>query len=137
MRNYNVYRQTGIQRDKKRGLLKPLPILVRIWLEISIDFITGLPLTCSNQSTNIIVVIDCLSKTIILELIREITIESIVKILLMSLIRHYKILQAIILDYSLQFTSQMQKRLYYLLNIKRRLLIVYYLEINGAIKCAN
>ena len=43
LRNCDVCGRTTIWRDKKKGLLKPLPIPQRIWQEILMDFITDLP----------------------------------------------------------------------------------------------
>jgi hypothetical protein len=45
IRNCDVCGSATIWRQKKWGLLKPLPVPDRIWSEISIDFITGLPET--------------------------------------------------------------------------------------------
>jgi hypothetical protein len=52
-----------------------LPIPERIWKEVSIDFITGLPE--SEGCTNLIVVTDRLSKDVVLVGLKDITTESV------------------------------------------------------------
>ena len=47
---------------KSAGLLQPLPILGWKWEEISMDFITGLPLTQQGHDS-IWVIVDCLTKS--------------------------------------------------------------------------
>lgn len=42
------------------GLLQPLPILDRVWIDVSMDFIEGLP--SSNGYFVIMVIVDCLTK---------------------------------------------------------------------------
>ena len=51
VKNCDVCGRTSIWRDKKKGLLKPLPVPSQIWREISMDFITGLPPSCSDKIT--------------------------------------------------------------------------------------
>ena len=60
---YNGCGRNKSWRIKRRGFLKPLLILDRIWSEISIDFITDLPEL--EGYTNIVVVTDRLSKGIV------------------------------------------------------------------------
>jgi hypothetical protein len=68
IRNCDVSGRSTIWRDKKKGLLKPLPIPERIWQEISIDFVTDLPPTIGTQSTVLLVITDRLGKgTILIE----------------------------------------------------------------------
>ena len=69
VRNYNTCDKSKIWREQKLGLLKPLPIPKRIWSELSVDFITRL--APSKDCTSIMVVIDRLSKSIIVVPIKE------------------------------------------------------------------
>lgn len=64
-------------RTLRYGLLKPLPIPDRIWSEISMDFITGLPE--SQGCTNMIVITDRLSKGVIADSLSNIEIETVVE----------------------------------------------------------
>jgi predicted aspartyl protease len=70
IRNCDVCGRSTIWRDKKKGLLKPLPVPERIWQEISMDFITDLPQTKENKSIVLLVITDRLSKgTILIEVL--------------------------------------------------------------------
>ena len=42
IRNCDTCQAAAVWREKRRGLLKPLPIPDRLWSDISIDFITNL-----------------------------------------------------------------------------------------------
>ena len=68
VRNCDVCGRMKAWRERKQGFLKPLPVLNRLWSEISIDFITGLPL--SDGCTNLAVITDRLGKGVILEPMR-------------------------------------------------------------------
>jgi len=57
--------------------LKPLPILDRIWSEISIDFITGLPE--SKGCKNMIVITDRLSKGVVADRLNDLEAETVIK----------------------------------------------------------
>lgn len=137
MRNCDVCGRINIWREKKRGLLKPLPVPSRIWSEISIDFITGLPPARSNSSTTLMVVTDRLSKSIVLEPLRDATAEHVSRALLQSVIRHHGPPKAIVTDRGTQFTGQLWRRLCGLLRIQQRLSTAWHPETDGATERAN
>jgi hypothetical protein len=64
-------------RTLRHGLLKPLPIPHRIWSEISVDFITTLPM--SKGYSNIVVVTDRLSKGVIADGLLDLEAETFAK----------------------------------------------------------
>ena len=50
-------------RQRKQGLLKPLPVPDRAWRDVPVDFITDLPI--SRGCTNIMVISDRLSRGVL------------------------------------------------------------------------
>ena len=60
IRECDTYRRVKTETCKPAGLLQPLPIPVRPWLDISINFVEGLPK--SQQKDVILVVVDRFSK---------------------------------------------------------------------------
>lgn len=137
VRNCDVCGRSNIWREKRRGLLKPLPIPERIWSELSIDFVTDLPPTKSNGSTNLMVVTDRLSKSVVFEPLKDITAETTAKALVRNVVQHHGIPSAIVTDRGTQFTSRLWKRLCELLRIKQRLSTAWHPETDGATERAN
>lgn len=94
----DVRRRTVAWREKRRGLLKLLPIPDRIWSELSIDFVSGLPLSGSDKATEIMVITDRLSKNVIFEPMVFTIVNVVADRLLRCLIRYYGLPRAIVLD---------------------------------------
>jgi hypothetical protein len=69
MKACDVYGRIIIWRDKKKGLLKPLPLPDRIWSEISMDFIIDLPPSKDTGVTILLMIINRFAKGTILILI--------------------------------------------------------------------
>ena len=87
VRNCLVCGRTKPWRDGLQGLLRPLPIPQRIWKEISIDFITDLPL--SQGCTNMMVVTDRLSKDVVLAGLPDLKATTVVKALITFVIAYH------------------------------------------------
>ncbi|KAI0991567.1 hypothetical protein K3495_g16620, partial [Podosphaera aphanis] len=76
-KNCHICGRSTIWRHQRQGLLKPLPIPDRFHQELSIDFMTDLPV--SNGATNIMVITDRLLKSVILEAMEKMDAESCAK----------------------------------------------------------
>ena len=60
IRNCYTSRRAKAPRDQYNGLLKPLPILTHPWINVTLDFVTGL--LYSNGYNAVLMVIDRLTK---------------------------------------------------------------------------
>lgn len=60
VRNCSICQSVKYDTTAYPGLLQPLPIPTEVWTDVSMDFITGLPL--SQGKSVILVVVDMLSK---------------------------------------------------------------------------
>ena len=60
IQNCHSCRRVKAPRDQYNGLFKPLPIPSCSWTNITLDFVTGLPI--SNCYNTILIVVDCLTK---------------------------------------------------------------------------
>lgn len=96
MRNYDVCGRTKVWRDRKQGLLRPLPVPERQWREISIDFIG--PLVRSRNCEMLIVITDRLGKGVILRGCEDVEADTIAKLFIDYFYRHYGVPTAIVSD---------------------------------------
>jgi hypothetical protein len=124
-----------IWRERRQGFLKPLPVPLRMWSEISIDFIDKLPL--SNGCTTLMVITDRLSKGVILEPCVRITAEYVAEMFVRCFYRHHGLPIAIVSDRGTQFTGDLWKRVCELLRIVRRLSTAFHPETDGSTERAN
>lgn len=122
-------------RNRRQGFLKPLPIPDRIWTEISMDFITELPI--SEGCTNMIVVTDRLSKGVVADGLEAIDAESVAKWFIKRYLPYHFLPSAIVSDRGTQFTSAFWKRICDLLRMKRRLSTAFSPETDGSTERAN
>ena len=136
VRNCDVCGRCHLWRDRKKGLLKPLPIPDRIWSELSMDFMTGLP-PSTNGATNVMITTCRLSKSIILEPMVSITAEAVAERFILSFVRHHGLPKAVTSDRGTQWTSDFWKRICELLNIHRRLSTAYHPQTDGATERMN
>ena len=137
LHNCDVCGRKSVWRQQKKGLLKPLPIPDRMWAEISVDFITGVPPSKRSGAPTIMVITDRLFKGVIFEPMTGTTSEETAKALLWCLIRHHGLPRAIVSDRGTQFVGYMWKRTCELLGVQRRLSTAFHPETDGATERMN
>jgi len=128
--------RTGFWREKKHGLLKPLPIPERLWAEISMDFITGLPKTDKGEET-CLVITDRLSKGPIFISLTDSSAPAVAEAFLQLYVPYHGFPEAIVSDRGPQFVSLFWKRLCEILGITRRLSTAYHPETDGSTERMN
>jgi hypothetical protein len=135
VRNCDDCRSSVIWRERRQGLLKPLPIPDQKWREISIDFIVGLPV--SKHCTNLMVITDRLGKGVILTPLARIDADTVAEHFLWVFVPYHGIPTAIVSDRGTNFVGHFWKRLCQLLRITRRLSTAYHPETDGATERKN
>lgn len=134
-RNCDKCGSNRIWRERRHGLLKPLPIPDRMWRQVSVDFIEKLPL--SEGCTNIMVIVDRLSKGVILEGLGNIGADSVARVFLGEFYRRHGLPDGIVSDRGPAFVSAVWKRVCQLLSIKRHLSTAYHPETDGGTERMN
>lgn len=124
-----------VWRDRRQGLLKPLPIPERKWREISMDFIQELPM--SAGCTNLLVITDRLGKGVILEPCDKIDAPTIARKFIRIFYAYHGIPSAIVSDRGNQFVRDFWSRFCELLKITRRLSTAYHAETDGSTERMN
>src|SRR5579871_549532 len=135
--NCDVCGRVTTWRDKRWGLLKPLPIPNRIWREISMDFIVGLPPARGSGETNCLVIVDRFSKGVMFEPISDMSAEGTANVFIKLFYRHHGLPSAITSDRGSQWVNAFWKRVCQLLKIERRLSTAYHPETDGSTEQKN
>ncbi len=95
-------------KDRRQGFLKPLPVLKQIWWKIFIDFVVDLP--SSEGCMNLLIITDCLSKGVILELCKDMTAEWVAQTFVQCFYQAHELFTTIVSDWGTQFVSSLWKR---------------------------
>ena len=133
--SYHICRRAKASHETYNGLLKPLPVPDRRWKDISIDFVVNLPV--SKGYTNIIVVIDRLSKIRHLIAYPDILTPTIARLFLDYVWKLHGLPETVISDRGRQFVSVFWKELTTRLRIKVLLSTAFHPEIDGQTERVN
>lgn len=131
----DVCNSTTIWREKKHGLLKPLPLPGQIWKDISMDFITDLPL--SNNCSDLLVIRDRFSRGILLEATSCTTAEATAERFIHTVYRLHGLPRSVVTDRGRQWDCAFWKRLCALTGIQRRMSSAFHPETDGSTERAN
>lgn len=122
IKGYDVYLALKAVRHKPYGDLQLLPIPTYQWKDLSIDFVTGLPISTDWKNDgydSILVIVDWLIKMVHYELIKVIIdVAGLKEVILDVVVRHYGLPDLIVTNRGLLFTLNFWPLLCYFLRIK-------------------
>jgi predicted aspartyl protease len=141
LNNCHICKRTKSEKSTP-GWVRSLPVPVRPWSDISMDFITGLPKSGKDQYNAILVVVDRLSK--MGHLIPCTTddsggtsAESTANMLITHVWKLHGLPQTIVSDRGPQFVSMLWKELCARLRIKRALSTAFHPQTDGQTEVRN
>ena len=137
LRNCTTCGSTNIWREKKHGLLKPLPVPERTWREIGIDFIGPFPRSEMDGKTyvRVMVIVDRLSKGILLVPMESQSIEEMAALFLKRFFPLHGLPEAIVGDREL--TAAFWARFCDMVGIQKRISTAYHPQTDGSTERAN
>ena len=118
--------QVKVEHQHPAGLLQPLPVPEWKWEVISMDFITGLPMTW-RQHDSIMVVVDKLTKAAHFIPVKSThQTDDIAKIFMKEIFKLHGFSKAIVSDRDVKFTSNFWKALFTDLGTKLNFSTAYH-----------
>ena len=131
-----ICQQTKYSTQVPAGLLQPLPIPNIVWDKVTMDFITGLPL--SKGFSIILVVVDCLIKFAYFgPLLCQFTTLKIVELFMDMVIKIHSFPSSIISDRDPVFLSNFWKQLFLLSGTTLRHNTAYHPLTDGQMEVVN
>ena len=122
-------------RPKSYGDLQSLLIPTYWWKDLSMDFVTGLPLSSdwkSNSYDLILVIVDRLTNLIHYKPVKvTIDVPGLAKVILDVVVWHYGLSNLIVTNRGFFFTAKFWSSLCYFLGIKWRLSTAFYPQTDG------
>ena len=126
-----ICQQVKVEHHHLAGLLQPLPVPEWKWEVISMDFITGLPMTW-RQHDSIMVVVDKLIKAEHFIPVKSThKTDDIAKIFMKEIFKLHGLPKAIISDRDVKFTSNFLKGLFAYLGTNLNFSTTYHPQIDG------
>ena len=129
--------QVNVEHQHPASLLQPLLIPEWKWEVISMDFITGLPMTW-RQHDSIMVVVDKLTKAVhFIPVNSTHQTDDIANIFMKEIFKLHGLPKAIVSDRDVQFTSNFWKGLFADLGTKLNFSTAYHLQMDGQTERVN
>ena len=128
-------------RHKPYGDLQLLPIPTHQWKDLSMDFVTGLPILTDwkgDSYDSILVIVDRLTKMVHYQPV-QVTIDApkLAEVILDVVVWHHGLPDSIVSDRGSVFTSKFWSSLCYFLSIKQQLSTTFHPQTDGQTKRQN
>lgn len=136
IRNCDICGKGKVWRQKKQGILQPLPVPDRQWQHLSIDFMGPLP-ESAKKALHVMVITDRLSGNLTLRAMKNIQVEDVVDAFLECHYAHHGPPRSIISDRGPQFVSGFWTRFCEVMKIDRKLSTSWHPQTNGGTERAN
>jgi len=118
-----------------QGFLKPLSVSKWICQKIFINFVVYL--LSSESCTNLLIIMNCLNKRIILKLCKNMTAEWVAQTFVQCFYWAHELSITIVLNWGTQFVSSLWKRVCQLLKIVQRVFTAYHSKTDRATEQMN
>ncbi|KAL5597079.1 uncharacterized protein BROUX77_007027 [Berkeleyomyces rouxiae] len=135
--NCNVCGRSKVWRERKKGLLLPLPIPERPHSELGIDFMTELPARNPGDPRYLMVIVDRLTGGVTLEAMSSMAAEQCAERFLQCHLKHHGFPHALTSDRGSNWTSEFWTHLCRLAGIERRLSTGFHPQTDGATERMN
>ncbi|KAI0992243.1 hypothetical protein K3495_g15943, partial [Podosphaera aphanis] len=136
-RNCDICGRSHVWRSRRQGLLLPLPIPDRFHTELSIDFMTDLPVKGKDDPCYLMVITDRLLKSVTLEAMTTMNAEECAERFLQCHYRFHGFPRALTSDRGSNWVGDFWRHLCKLANIEQRLSTAFHPETDGATERMN
>jgi hypothetical protein len=139
---FHINRCAACQRSKPNnqrpmGLLQPLPVPQTVWEEVSLDLVTGLPVTARGHDA-IVVFVDRLSKMVhFVPICKTITAEQLARVFVDHVYRLHGMPKSFVSDRDPRFTSHLWRTMMSMLGTKLKLSTAAHPQSDGSTERAN
>ncbi len=137
----NICLASKVVRHKPYGDLQLLPVPTHQWKHLSMDFITGLPISADwkgDSYDSILAIVDRLMKMVYYVPVK-VTIDApgLAEVIINVVVRHHGVPESIVIDRGSLFTSKFWSSLCYFLGIKRKLFTAFHPQTDGQTERQN
>ena len=136
-RNCDVCGRSHVWRERKKGLLRPLPVPDRYNSELAIDFMTDLPAKTANDPRFMMVVVDRLKGSVAIEEMKSMKAEDCAKIFLKLHFRYHGFPKYLTSDRGSNWVGDFWRELCRLTGIQQRLSTAFHPQTDGATERMN
>ena len=128
-------------RHKPYGDLQSLPIPTHRWKDLSMDFVTGLPISTDwkgDSYDSILVIVDRLTKMVHYKSVKvTINAPGLAEVIINVVVQHHGLPDSIVTNQGSLFTSKFWSSLCYFLGIKRKLSTAFHPQTDGQTERQN